>query len=257
MKPNRLFNRSAIICLQLCILLFSALNLYAGTAHIVGGTITYSVGGSPASATISAYVVGRPGEEIPGVYGSGTYEVQCGDFPTDWTAGEVLHVDVDDGLGGIASGEVTLTSNPSDVLNIVIIPPTPPAPIIGTITQPTCSVSTGSVQLNGLPSSGTWTITTYPGGATTVGSGTTTTISGLASGTYTFTVTNQQGGISDHSAEAVINPQPTIPAQPGAITGPLAVCEGNPETYKPGNLQHICCFRGNLLYLDSSLGMEY
>ncbi|MFN8273383.1 MAG: hypothetical protein U0X58_00695 [Flavobacteriaceae bacterium] len=54
---------------------------------------------------------------------------------------------------------------------------------IGTITQPTCSTPTGSVQLTGLPA-GTWTIN--PGAIT--GLGATYTVSGLATGSYTFTV---------------------------------------------------------------------
>ena len=72
--------------------------------------------------------------------------------------------------------------------NVVINPQpaTPSAPTVGTITQPTCTVATGSVVLNGLPSSGTWTIN--PGGIT--GTGTSTTITGLASGFYFLELNN-------------------------------------------------------------------
>ncbi len=45
----------------------------------------------------------------------------------------------------------------------VTISPTPTAPVIGTITQTTCTVATGSVSLNGLPATGTWTLTRNPG----------------------------------------------------------------------------------------------
>ena len=72
-------------------------------------------------------------------------------------------------------------------------PATPTAPTVGTITQPTCTVATGSVVLSGLPAAGTWTLTRTPGGTTTTGTGTTTTITGLAPGTYTYTVTNAAG----------------------------------------------------------------
>jgi len=108
--------------------------------------------------------------------------------------------------------------------NVVIPaqPASPPAPVVGTITQPTCTVATGSVVLNGLPSSGTWTLTRSPGSVTTTGTGTSTTITGLASGTYTYIVTNAEGCISLPSSEIVINPQPLTPSAPivGTITHP-------------------------------------
>lgn len=67
---------------------------------------------------------------------------------------------------------------------------TPPGtPVIGIVTQPTCSEATGSVQLTALPSSGTWTIN--PGSIS--GSGITTVISGLNPGTYSWTVTDAEG----------------------------------------------------------------
>jgi gliding motility-associated-like protein len=119
-----------------------------------------------------------------------------------------------------AAGCVSATL--SDDVVIASPPATPAAPIIGTITQPTCSVSTGSVALSGLPSPGAWTVTLSPGGRTVNGSGTTTTISTIAAGTYTFTVTNSLGCISPASANAVINAQPSTPTPPaiGTITQP-------------------------------------
>ncbi|OOV17195.1 hypothetical protein BXU10_18270 [Flavobacterium sp. LM4] len=56
-----------------------------------------------------------------------------------------------------------------------------------------CTTNTGSVILSDLPSSGSWTITSTPATVITTGSGTSTTISGLAIGSYTFTVTNDGG----------------------------------------------------------------
>lgn len=87
----------------------------------------------------------------------------------------------------------------------------PTAPMAETITQPTCAVSTGSVVLNGLPVTGTWILTRTPGGTTTPGTGTVTTITGLAAGTYTFTVTNTSGCISMASTNVVINVPPAVP----------------------------------------------
>src|ERR1035437_5759660 len=134
-------------------------------------------------------------------------------------------------ISGLATGSYTFTvTNTAGCTSTssagVIIDPQPSAPaspVIGTITQPTCTVSTGSVALSGLPATGSWTITHNPGGVTTTGSGTNTTISGLASGTYTFTVTNASGCTSTSSSDVVINPQPPVPAAPviGTITQPI------------------------------------
>jgi hypothetical protein len=91
---------------------------------------------------------------------------------------------------------------------------TPEAPIVATITQPTCIVGSGSITFNGLPMTGTWTITKAPGGTTYTGTGITTTITGLAPGTYTFTVANSGGCISSTTANVVINSLPSPPPTP-------------------------------------------
>jgi len=68
------------------------------------------------------------------------------------------------------------------------------APTVGTITQPTCAIATASVALNGLPS-GAWALTRTPGNVTTTGTGTSTTILGLAAGTtYTYSVDTANNG---------------------------------------------------------------
>jgi hypothetical protein len=73
-------------------------------------------------------------------------------------------------------------------------------------------VGTGSVTLNNLPATGNWTITRDPGAITTNGSGSSFQITGLPAGaTYTFTVTNADGCISEMSANAVINASPIPP----------------------------------------------
>jgi gliding motility-associated-like protein len=98
----------------------------------------------------------------------------------------------------------------------------PSAPSIGTVTQPSCSVTSGRVILDGLPSSGTWIVTRSPGGQTSTGTGTSTTISDLASGTYTFTVTSSTGCTSAPSASVTINQLVPVPSAPavGAISQP-------------------------------------
>ena len=102
---------------------------------------------------------------------------------------------------------------------------TPSVPTVGTITQPTCALATGSVILNGLPSTGTWTLTRTPGTITTTGTGTTKTITGLASATYTYTVTSSTNCISVSSANIVINAQPAAPAAPTG-TAAQSFCTG-------------------------------
>jgi len=101
---------------------------------------------------------------------------------------------------------------------------TPSTPLIGTITQPTCTVATGSVVLNGLPT-GNWTLN--PGAIT--GSGTSATISGLSVATYNFKVTSSTGCISDASADVVINTQPTTTIN-SQSTGGQTVCLGGTFT---------------------------
>jgi large repetitive protein len=103
------------------------------------------------------------------------------------------------GCSSIASASVTINAQPL----------TPAAPIVGTITQPTCAVPTSSVLLNGLPA-GNWTIN--PGNIS--GTGATTTITNLATGTFNFTVTNADGCISNASANVVIDAVAGIPTTP-------------------------------------------
>jgi len=171
-------------------------NTFGGSATSV--TITENGGGSvtPTSSSTSPF--------------SFTYTPAAAD------AGRtvVITVTTDNPIGSpcaAASATYTLTVNAN-----------PTAPVPGTVTQPTCTLPTGSVILNNLPSTGGWTVTRTPGGTTSTGSGTSTTISGLAPGTYTFTVTNAVGCTSPASSGVVINTQPDIPSTPvvGAITQP-------------------------------------
>jgi len=136
-------------------------------------------------------------------------------------------------LTGILSGTYKYTvANAEGCISLlsedVIIPVQPGnilPPEVGTIIHPACNISTGSVVLSGLPSSGTWILTRSPGGILSTGTGLTTTITGLPSGTYTYTVTNADGCISATSASIVINAQPLIPVQPapGTITPPTCI----------------------------------
>jgi|GEM_PF-2232456 len=112
-----------------------------------------------------------------------------------------------------------------DDIELVDVCGTVTAPSVVSITQPTCATATGSVVLGSLPTPGSWTITRTPGGITYNGAGTSTTISGLASGSYTFTVTNAGGCTSVASANVTINTAPTPPNAGG--NGSTTVCSSS------------------------------
>ncbi|PWK02256.1 hypothetical protein BC749_101319 [Flavobacterium araucananum] len=92
-------------------------------------------------------------------------------------------------------------STANSAVTTVTVNPLPAAPVIGTITLPTCAVPTGAVALSGLPSGGTLTL--YPGAIVIPYSGTTANVTGLAANTYTFTVYNGTC-TSLNSANAVV-----------------------------------------------------
>ena len=119
----------------------------------------------------------------------------------------------------VTSGNATCTSVASASFSNAAQLPTPAVPTIGTITQPTCALNTGSVVLNGLPT-GNWIIN--PGAIS--GSGSSFTISGLAPVNDNFTVTNSAGCTST-AAPVTINIAPGAPASPVAsATSTADVC---------------------------------
>ncbi len=88
------------------------------------------------------------------------------------------------------------------VLNVNTAPSIP----MGLITQPNCIIPTGSVQLTGLPITGTWTLVRCGSSVATItGSGSSFTVTGLAAGTYSFTVSNGSC-TSGSTVSMVINP---------------------------------------------------
>jgi gliding motility-associated-like protein len=120
---------------------------------------------------------------------------------------------------------------PTTGFNVVINEPSVPnTPVIGTITQPTCALPTGSVQLSSLPS-GAWTLTPSVGNPIT-GSGSSFVFTGLTPSTnYTFTVSDAFSCTSAPTSTVSINAlqipavptttsiiQPTCAIQTGTIT---------------------------------------
>jgi len=123
-------------------------------------------------------------------------------------------------FSNLASGTYTYTVTNADGCTslassdaIIDVQPVQLPPVVGTIVQPSCFEATGSVELTNLPG-GNWTIN--PGAITA--SGSTITISNLAAGTYTYTVTNEDGCFSVQSADINIQTQPLIPNAPLAAT---------------------------------------
>ncbi len=131
---------------------------------------------------------------------------------------EICDFDGDNKPDIVVSNSSVASNSISVFKNIIASATKPSAPAVGAITQPTCTVSTGSVVLSGLPSTGTWTLTRLPDNVTFVSSGTSTTATGLSVGTYTYTVTNTSGLTSEASNEIIINVAPGTPASPTAGT---------------------------------------
>uniref|UniRef100_UPI000688E2EA T9SS sorting signal type C domain-containing protein n=1 Tax=Flavobacterium denitrificans TaxID=281361 RepID=UPI000688E2EA len=118
---------------------------------------------------------------------------------------------IDDATGIVTAGNagdvtvvytVTSGSCQNTATATLTIKPNHPAPIVGTITRPTCSALGGSVTLSGLPASGNLFI---DNGTTIVSrafTSSTPTIDQLAPGTYYFALDN--GCTAIYSAEVVI-----------------------------------------------------
>ncbi len=120
----------SIFFIVLCFVLFKASsdNAEAGTPHIVYGKIMNSDGTVPAAGTVKfkAYLSGRPGEILTESntgcgYQNGLWWVEVGNFPTNWSVGEVLIADIGNGN----TGSITLNGNGKQelALSVSVIPP--------------------------------------------------------------------------------------------------------------------------------------
>ncbi|PWJ60358.1 putative secreted protein (Por secretion system target) [Dyadobacter jejuensis] len=201
-------------------------NVAAGTPTFAGATVEIFIA-DPSPANQGGNVIAGDGKNLQ--HGEGRTYIGTLTANGNSLFSGTLNVA---GMGITSITELTgtatsTTGSTSEFGANVIVSDIPTAPIIGVITQPTCTVATGSVDLSGLPSSGTWTISISPavGGATgTAGSGTTTTIGNLPAGTYAFMVTSVGSCASPSSASATINPQPANTAPSLTVGSP--VCNG-------------------------------
>ena len=164
------------------------------------GTGTLTLGATASAGTLNWYAAASGGSTL----GTGI------SFATPSIAATTTYY-VDATANSCVSGRTAV---------IATVNPLPTAPVVGTITQPTCAIATGSVTLSGLPASGTWTIN--PGNIT--GTGISNTLTGLASGSYTFSVTNAATCTSSPSGNVLINAQPTEPAAATASTTVQPIC---------------------------------
>lgn len=81
----------------------------------------------------------------------------------------------------------------------IIVSPRPGNITVGTVTQPTCALPLGSITLNNLPA-GNWTLN--PGAIS--GNSSSYTVSGLAPGSYSYTVTSANGCVSNPSSSVTL-----------------------------------------------------
>jgi gliding motility-associated-like protein len=180
------------------------------------GIIPVTVGGNTFGGSATNVTITENGSGTINPSSSGTTPFAFTYTPAAGDAGNtvIITVTTNNPLG-LPCSQATAKFN-------LLVNQNPSPPLIGAITQPSCSVPSGSAELNGLPSTGTWTLTRSPGGVTAIGSGTSTTIMNLSQGVYTYTVTNSDQCMSPSSAGINILAQPAIPTPPdvGAITAP-------------------------------------
>jgi hypothetical protein len=103
----------------------------------------------------------------------------------------------------------------TETANLFNSSPTPTAPTVGSVTHPTCSVATGTFQINSYDAARTYTFT--PAGVSISGSGLVT----APANSYTFTIDNAAGCTST-STSVTVSAQPSTPSAPtiGTITQP-------------------------------------
>ena len=97
-------------------------SLFAGLPHTVYVEVSLnSQNDHPQSLTFNAWIVGRETEILTETSGGcgylaeeGLLYVQAGTFPTQWSAGETIHIEATAQEGGSGIGEFELTNNGGD-----------------------------------------------------------------------------------------------------------------------------------------------
>ncbi len=118
------------ICQRLILLfvfLFSSLIFAGDVPHLAGGTVRYDTGNIPDVISVTAYIQSRPDEVLSNEsagcgYEDGYFWIQCGNFLTNWQAGEILSLEVADAAGHQETGTIVLTSASLDTTHFVLHP---------------------------------------------------------------------------------------------------------------------------------------
>ncbi len=228
---------------------FSITNYNAAFTYVVTPSTGVSVSGSTVTATAGTYTVTAtlgactsiasanvtvnaqpaiPAQPTLGTVIQPTCTVAKGSFTiTNYNAAYTYIVTPSTGVSisgstitapaGIYTIKATLGSCPSIASLSVTVNAQTTSPVAATvsITQPTCTTSTGTIKVTAPIGTGL----TYSINSSTYKSG--TSFAGLTSGSYSVTVKNSTGCVSSVTV-AVINAQPATPAQPTlcAVTQP-------------------------------------
>jgi len=208
---------------------------------LVAGTYSYSVtnaSGCTSAASSNIVILTQPATPSAPVIGAitqpdcstATGSVVLSGLPSgDWTinpgalSGNVESTTISGLTAGTYTYSVTNSVGCISLLSADVVinvqPATPSAPTVGAVTQPECTIATGTAVLNDLPS-GNWTIN--PDGIT--GTGSSILLTNLATGTYSYSVTNDAGCTSALSENIVINTQPITPDTPIATSITQPTC---------------------------------
>lgn len=106
-------------------------SIIGGTPHTGYGVVAYVDGSKPSTIEFDAYITTKTTDVLTEastgcgyVPGTGQWYVQCGNFGSNWSAGDILHVDLRDGSGQTGSIEITLTNEAGDDAGITTLTPT-------------------------------------------------------------------------------------------------------------------------------------
>jgi len=180
----------------------------SATAICGSGTSTITAAQNPAatsSTTFKFYTVASGGSPVY------TQTVTSSPYTVTYTTG-TLSANTTYYVEAVTNSNGATTPRKAVLVVVNSLPATPSV----TPTQPTCSVSTGTITVNSPTGSGM----TYSINGSTY-TNTTGVFTGVASGTYNVTAKSSAGCISA-AASVTINAQPTTPAQPtiGSLAQP-------------------------------------